>query len=103
MNLVDYYCKHVIPTGWRTFGSAFRVWKDLMTGNYADYALLAEDDPLTECLGWFWVILGEDDVYPKAYLEELQELVRRIDANEVDLVPFESIEGLLEDFNDGTF
>lgn len=101
MNLVDYYFKHVIPTGWRTIWSAFRVWRDLMTDNYADYALLAEDDPLEECLGWFWVMLGEDNVYPKAFLEDLQELVRRIDAGEVDLVPFESIEGLLEDLNDG--
>lgn len=72
-----------------------------MTGNYSDYALLKEDDPYTECLGWFWQLLGEDNVYPKAFLEDLQELVRRIDAGEVDFVPFESIEGLLEDLNDG--
>jgi len=102
MNLAEYYFKHVIPTGWRTIGSAFRVWKDLMTDNYADYALLVEDDPLQECLGWFWVVLGEDNVYPKAFLEDLQELVRRVDAGEVDLVPFESIKGLLGDLNDVT-
>ena len=73
-----------------------------MTGNYEGYALLSGDDPYEECVGWFWQLLGEDNVYPKAFLEDLQELVRRIDAGEVDLVPFESIKDLLGDLNDVT-
>lgn len=72
-----------------------------MTDNYADYALLPEDDPIEECLGWFWVMLGEDDVYPKAFLEYLQELIRRIDAGEVEMIPFDHYSDLLEDFSDG--
>jgi len=73
-----------------------------MTDNCTGYALLSDDDPFEECVGWFWQLLGEDNVYPKAFLEELQELIRRIDAGEVDLVPFESVKGLLGDLSDVT-
>lgn len=73
-----------------------------MGGNYDGYALLSTDDPYEECVSWFWQLLGEDNVYPKAFLEELQELIRRIDADEVDLIPLESIKGLLEDLDNVT-
>lgn len=101
MNQLEYLAQYCIPTGWQTIRSTFRVWRDLMTDNYADYALLPEDDPIEECLGWFWVMLGEDDVYPKAFLEYLQELIRRIDAGEVEMIPFDHYSDLLEDFSDG--
>lgn len=101
MNQVKYLTQHCIPTGWQTIRSAFFAWRDLMGGNYDGYALLSTDDPYEECVGWFWQLLGEDNVYPKAFLEELQELIRRIDADEVDLVPLENIKGLLGDLNDG--
>lgn len=89
MNLVEYYFKHVIPTGWRGIRSSFRMWKDLMTGNYDDYVLLKEEDPFESCRDWFWFSLGEDETLPKDFLEYLQELISEIDAGKVELVPFD--------------
>lgn len=60
-----------------------------MTDNFADYTLLQTDDPLEECRGWFWATLGEDDVYPKEFLEYLQGLCDRIDRGEEELIPFD--------------
>jgi len=73
----------------------------LMIGNYADYALLKNDDPFEECRDWFWATLGADEVLPKAFLESLQELIRRVDAGEVKMIPFDDYSDLLEDFGDG--
>jgi hypothetical protein len=89
MGWFDYYFNHVFYTGWRTIGSAFKIWRDLMTDNFADYALLQTDDPFEECRGWFWVTLGEDDVYPKEFLEYLQDLCDRIDRGEEELIPLD--------------
>ena len=97
MNQAEYLAFHCIPTGWQTIRSAFFAWRDLMTGNHEGYALLSGDDPYEECVGWFWQLLGEDNVYPKAFLEDLQELVRRVDAGEIDMVPFDHYSDLLED------
>lgn len=97
MNLIEYYALHCIPTGWQTIRSAFYAWKDLMMGNYEGYAVLDDDNPYEECLGWFWQLLGEDNVYPKAFLEDLQELIRRVEAGEVELIPFDHYSDLLED------
>jgi len=71
-----------------------------MTDNYEGYALLSSDDPYEECVGWFWQLLGEDNVYPKAFLESLRELIDRVDAGEVELVPFDNVDDLLEGLND---
>jgi len=87
MNIVQYYTEHVFPSGFASIRRAFRTWKDLMSGNWADYAVLKEDDPFTECREWFWVLLGEDDVYPKFFLEELEAMIARIDMGEGMLVP----------------
>lgn len=89
MGWAEYYVTHVFPTGWRAIGSAFKIWRDLMTDNFADYTLLHEDDPFEECRGWFWTTLGEDDVYPKEFLEYLQDLCDRIDRGEEELVPLD--------------
>lgn len=80
---VQYYCTHVFPTGWQTIASAFRIWKDLMTGNYDNYALLDEDNPYEECYNWFWGTLGEDDVLPKEFLEYLYQLADDVDSGKV--------------------
>jgi hypothetical protein len=58
-----------------------------MTGNYADYALLKEDDPFEECKNWFWYGINADETYPKEFLEDLQELCDRIDRGEEKLIP----------------
>lgn len=60
-----------------------------MTDNFADYSLLQEDDPFEECRGWFWATLGEDEVYPKEFLEYLQDLCDRIDRGEEEVVPLD--------------
>ncbi len=72
-----------------------------MTDNYQDYALLQTDDPFTECYQWFWVSLGEDDVYPKFFLEELMQMVNDIDTGKVKTIPadqvFKDLEELFDD------
>jgi hypothetical protein len=61
-------------TGWQSIRGSYRIWADLMGGNYEDYDLLEDDDPLTECLSWFWWSLGEDNVYSKEFLEYLIQI-----------------------------
>ena len=86
MNIIEYYVAHAIPTGWQTIEGAFVAWRDLLTGNWAHYAVLGDDDPYEECRDWFWQLLGEDNVYPKAFVEDLQEIVKRIESGEEVLV-----------------
>ena len=88
MSWVEYYITHVFPTGWDTIAAAFRIWKDLMTNNYKDYSLLKDDDPFEECREWFWATLGENDVYPKFFLEELMQLADDVKTGKEKVVPF---------------
>lgn len=102
MTWFEYYFTHVIPTGWRTIGSAFKMWCDLMTGNYDDYVLLPRDNPFEECYAWFWATLGEDDIYPKEFLEYLNELCYQVETGEMKTVPmdrsmFDELEELVGD------
>ena len=60
LNWFDYWIGHCWMTGWQSIRHNFRMWADLMTSNYENYALLKEDDPESECIEWFWVSLGED-------------------------------------------
>lgn len=98
MNNLEYYITHVFPTGWQSIRSAFRIWADLMTNNYKDYSLLHEDDPEQECIGWFWVSLGEDNVYEKEFLEYLFELSARVERGEEKLIEWkgEDLDELLQ-------
>jgi hypothetical protein len=89
LNWWEYWIGHCWMTGWQSIRGAFRIWADLMGSNYRDYALLKDDDPEQECLEWFWVSLGEDDTYPKYFLEELLEMVDRIDRGEEKLIPMD--------------
>jgi len=89
LNWWDYWIGHCWMTGWQSIRGAFRIWADLMGSNYKDYALLKQDDPEEECLEWFWVSLGEDDTYPKEFLEELLQMVDRIDRGEEELIPMD--------------
>ena len=68
-------------------GNNFRMWSDLMTGNYANYALLSDDDPYEECNSWFWTSINLDETYPKEFLEGLMEMVDRINRGEEKLIP----------------
>jgi hypothetical protein len=94
MNWWEYWIGHCWMTGWQTIRMSFRNWRDLMAGNYKDYALMFYDDPYEECYNSFWAYLGDDDVLPKEFLEGLMEMADRIERGEEKLIP------LNEDFFD---
>ena len=100
MNWFDYYIRHCWMTGWQSIRGTFRIWCDLMTGNYKDYALLWYDDPYEECVSWFWGSLGEDETYPKEFLEYLQQMVEDIDAGKVKTYPMEDVMKELRELRD---
>ena len=87
LNWWEYWIGHCWMTGWQSIRGAFRIWSDLMTDNFKDYTLLHTDDPFTECYEWFWVTLGEDECYPKFFLEDLMELADRVERGEEKLIP----------------
>ena len=90
LNWWEYWIGHCWMTGWQSIAGAFRIWGDLMTDNFADYGILASvEDPFTECYEWFWVSLGEDNTYPKEFLEYLQQLCDDIDSGKEKLIPLD--------------
>ena len=102
LNWWEYWMGHCWMTGWQSIRGAFRIWCDLMTSNYKDYALLKDDDPEQECKEWFWVTLGEDETYPKEFLEHLLQMVEDIDTGKEKLIPLdEDFFDRLKDLTDG--
>jgi hypothetical protein len=103
MNWWQYLFGHCWMTGWQTIGSAFRIWQDLMSGNYEVYALpRTAQDPEVECIEWFWATLGEDEVLPKSFLEYLMEIAEDVRTGRVELSPldddfFDRLEDLTDD------
>jgi len=83
MTQTEYIFTHLIPTGFRSFRDNFRMWRDLITSNYQDYALLEDDDPYEQCYEWFWTSINLDETYPKEFLENLQQMVDDIDSGKV--------------------
>jgi hypothetical protein len=65
----------------------FKMWRDLISGNYENYALLPEDDPYQECYNWFWTSINLDETYSKEFLEYLQQLMRDIDSGKEKVYP----------------
>jgi hypothetical protein len=95
LNWWEYHIGHCWMTGWQTIGDAFRIWADLMGSNYENYDLpRTVEDPEAECIEWFWATLGEDEVYPKEFLEYLMEMADDVRTGKVETVP------LTEDFFD---
>ena len=88
MNWFEYYFGHCFQTGWREMWNNFKMWRDLISGNYEGYALL-DDDPYEECLSWFWASINEDETLPKEFLEHLMEMCDRIDRGEEKLIPMD--------------
>jgi len=89
-------------SGWQSIRGSFRIWADLMTGNYKDYALMWHDDPYEECLDWFWGSLGDDDTLPKEFLEHLMQMVDDIETGKEKVIPldedfFDRMKDLLKD------
>jgi hypothetical protein len=103
LNWWEYWIGHCWMTGWQSIRGAFRIWADLMGSNYADYALpRTVEDPEQECIEWFWGTLGEDEVYPKEFLEYLLQMVDDIDTGKVETIPltedfFDRLKDLVED------
>jgi len=88
LNWWEYWVGHCWMTGWQSIRGAFRIWADLITNNFDNYALLKSvDDPFEECYCWFWGTLGEDDVYPKEFLEQLLQMVDDIETGKEKLIP----------------
>ena len=97
MNWWEYWIGHCWMTGWQSIAMTFRIWSDLMTSNYENYALMKEDDPETECIEWFWASLNEDDVYPKEFLEYLMQMVEDIDTGKEKVYPMDEVLDRLKD------
>jgi len=76
------------------------MWRDLISGNYKDYALLKDDDPYEECYNWFWTSINLDETYPKEFLEYLMEMCDRIDRGEEKLIPMDDVMNRLKDLVD---
>ena len=87
MNWFEYYFGHCFQTGWREMWNNFKMWRDLLSNNYKNYALLPEDDPYEECYNWFWTSINLDETYSKEFLEYLQQLMRDIDSGKEKLIP----------------
>jgi len=88
MTWAQYIFTHLIPTWFSSFGDNFRMWADLMTGNYENYALLKDDDPFEETYNWFWTSINLDETYPKEFLDYLHQMVDDIESGKVETVPF---------------
>ena len=97
LNWFEYYIGHCWMTGWKNIRGSFRIWSDLMRGNYKDYALMWYDDPYEECYSWFWTCLGEDDTLPKEFLEHLQQMADDVLSGKVKTYPMEDVMKELED------
>jgi hypothetical protein len=103
LNWWEYWIGHCWMTGWQSIHGAFRIWSDLMTDNFDDYALPRfVEDPFEECRDWFWVSLGEDNTYPREFLEYLQKLVDDIETGKEKAIPmdesfFDRLRELVED------
>ena len=89
----EYYWNSCIIQGWYNCWYAFKNWQDLMGNNYQDYALLVSDDPLEQCILYFWDSL-EDEIYPKYFLDSLLQMTHDIDTGKEKVYP------LTEDFFD---
>jgi len=92
----EYIWNSCIIQGWYNCWYAFKNWADLMGNNYQEYALLASDDPLEQCILYFWDSL-EDEIYPKHFLESLLQIVYGIDTGKVKTYPMEDVMKELED------
>ena len=88
MSWVEYYWKSCIIQGWYNCWYSFKNWADLMGDNYQDYALLVSDDPLEQCILYFWDSL-EDEIYPKHFLDSLLQMVEDIETGKEKLIPMD--------------
>jgi len=86
----EYIWFSCIQQGWYNCWYSFKNWSDLMGNSYQDYALLKDDDPLEQCILFFWDSL-EDEIYPKSFLESLLQMVDDIDTGKEKLIPIDNV------------
>jgi hypothetical protein len=86
----EYYWHSCILQGWYDCWYAFKNWADLMGNNYQEYALLKDDDPLEQCILYFWDSL-EDDIYDKKFLESLLQMVDDVNTGKEKLIPMDDL------------
>ena len=91
MTWTQYIFTHLIPTWFRSFNDNFRMWCDLMTGNYENYVLLKDDKPFEQCYEWFWTSINLDETYPKEFLEYLQQMVEDVNTGKVKTYSWEEV------------
>jgi len=96
LSWVEYIWHSCIIQGWYNCWYAFKNWADLMGNNYQEYALLASDDPLEQCILYFWHSL-EDEIYPKHFLDSLLQMVDDIDTGKVKTYPMEDVMDRVKD------
>lgn len=96
MSWIEYIWFSCLVQGWHNCWYAFRNWADLMGNNYQDYALLKEDDPLEQCILYFWDSL-EEDIYPKEFLESLLQMSDDVKTGKVETYSLEETMSRLKD------
>ena len=90
MSWIEYIVFSCIQQGWYNCWYSFKNWSDLMGNSYQDYALLKDDDPLEECILFFWDSL-EDEIYSKSFLESLLQMVDDIDTGKEKVYPMDAV------------
>jgi hypothetical protein len=93
----EYIWNSCIRQGWYNCWYAYKNWADLMGNNYQDYALLKTDDPLEQCILYFWDSL-EDEIYPKEFLESLLQMADDVKTGKEKLIPMD--EGFMKRLED---
>ena len=86
----EYIWHSCIIQGWYNCWYAFKNWADLMGDNYQEYALLVSDDPLEQCILYFWDSL-EDEIYPKHFLDSLLQMVDDIETGKEKVYPLDEV------------
>jgi hypothetical protein len=66
-----------------------------MGNNYDNYALLEDDDPLEQCILYFWDSLG-DDIYPKHFLDSLLQMTADVESGKAKTIPIDRIKDLVD-------
>jgi hypothetical protein len=90
LSWVEYIWFSCICQGWANCWYAFQNWVDLMKDDYQEYALLVSDDPLEQCILYFWDSL-EDDIYPKEFLEYLMGMADEVMSGKVKTYPIDEV------------
>jgi len=95
----EYILFSCIQQGWMNCWYSFQNWGDLMGNNYSEYALLVSDDPLEQCILYFWDSL-EEDIYPKDFLEYLMKLSDDVRTGKEKVIPMEDVMADLKELTD---